>query len=82
MNWAQEDQEEADQLFSNCSSRKKIVPALKEVNEELRYRKAENNLPTIEEEKQTQHLVPQVMPKKERSTEVAKTAKGWRQKSV
>ena len=26
MNWAQEDEEEADELFSNCSSRKKLTP--------------------------------------------------------
>ena len=33
MNWAIEEEQEADDLFSNCSSKKKIVPALKEVNE-------------------------------------------------
>lgn len=57
MNWAIEEEQEADDLFSNCSS-KKSAKALKELNEELKNAgknivvnmKKKKNLPTIKEE--------------------------------
>lgn len=56
MNWAIEEEQEADDLFSNCSS-KKSAKALKELNEELKnagknivVNMKKKNLPTIKEE--------------------------------
>ena len=52
MNWAKQEEDEADDLFSNCSSKRKSTLALKEVNEDLRSKKAppsQKVLPTISE---------------------------------
>ena len=63
MNWALEEEQEADDLFSNCSSRKRDSKALQELNSELKQPKGKSvqafhKLTTIEEVKPPQKARP------------------------
>jgi hypothetical protein len=47
LHWAIEEEAEAEDLFSNCSTKKKSSKALKELNDEIRMQKKQQNKNTV-----------------------------------